>query len=463
MLRQFKLGQPSHQQLYGILQAGIRDGSLAAGLRLPPTRVLARTLGIARNTVVHVYEQLTFEGYVQARVGRGTFVADVFPRPVVAAGKFPLDRNAPLSRRGERTVREALAARLQWGAFAPGVPELRMFPIQTWNRLQARVWRRVEPERLSYATGHGDAGLREAIADYLRGTRGIACTPAQVVITSGTQQSLHLVAQLLADPGDRVWLEDPVIGARAASSCHRPGERGGGGRRRGPGAKRRAMGRAAEAGVRVAVAPISHRRAHEPGAPPPVAGLRGAARGLGDRGRLRQRVPLRRASAVRLAGAGRVRPGDLPGHVFQDAVSALRLAYLVLPPDLVDGFARALRELFREGQTMQQAVLARFLAEGHYAAHIRRMRGVYRARHDALMDAIRREFGEAVPVIGAEAGLHMILGLPRTVDDVAVMERGLYAGVATRPLSIYHLNPEAAARGLLLATARCPRRRSARS
>lgn len=99
---------------------------------------------------------------------------------------------------------------------------------------------------------------------------------------------------------------------------------------------------------------------------------------------------------------------------------------------------------------MQQAVLARFLAEGHYAAHIRRMRGVYRARHDALMDAIRREFGEAVPVIGAEAGLHMILGLPRTVDDVAVMERGLYAGVATRPLSIYHLNPEAAARGLLL-------------
>ena len=79
-----------------------------------------------------------------------------------------------------------------------------------------RAWRRVEPERLSYATGHGDAGLREAIADYLRGTRGIACTPAQVVITSGTQQSLHLVAQLLADPGDRVWLEDRVIGARAS-------------------------------------------------------------------------------------------------------------------------------------------------------------------------------------------------------------------------------------------------------
>ena len=176
--------------------------------------MLARTLGIARNTVVHVYEQLTFEGYVQARVGRGTFVADVFPGPSwrpensrwIATRRCRAGASARCARRWPRAM----------GAFAPGVPELRMFPIQTWNRLQARVWRRVEPERLSYATGHGDAGLREAIADYLRGTRGIACTPAQVVITSGTQQSLHLVAQLLADPGDRVWLEDPGYwGARS--------------------------------------------------------------------------------------------------------------------------------------------------------------------------------------------------------------------------------------------------------
>ena len=119
---------------------------------------------------------------------------------------------------------------------------------------------------------------------------------------------------------------------------------------------------------------------------------------------------------------------------------ALRLAYLVLPPDLVDGFARVARAVPRGADDAAGGAGA-LSAEGHYAAHIRRMRGVYRARHDALMDAIRREFGEAVPVIGAEAGLRMILGLPRTVDDVAVMERGLYAGVATRPLSIYHLNP----------------------
>ena len=100
------------------------------------------------------------------------------------------------------------------GAFAPGVPELRCSRSRPGTGCR-RAWRRVEPERLSYATGHGDAGLREAIADYLRGTRGIACTPAQVVITSGTQQSLHLVAQLLADPGDRCGWRTRVIGARS--------------------------------------------------------------------------------------------------------------------------------------------------------------------------------------------------------------------------------------------------------
>ena len=129
---------------------------------------------------------------------------------------------------------------------------------------------------------------------------------------------------------------------------------------------------------------------------------------------------------------------------------ALRIAYLVLPPDLVDGFARALNELFREGQTLQQAVLARFLAEGHYASHIRRMRGVYSARHDALIQAIQQEFGSQLPVIGGDAGLHLVLGLPPQVDDAAVAQAALRAGVTTRPLSLYYLRQPAPTKGLLL-------------
>ena len=221
VLRQFdrRGAEPDHRQLYRILQTGIRGSVLTAGLKLPPTRALAQALGIARNTVVHVYEQLALEGYVQAGVGRGTFVAAVGPRLVertLAAHTAVHARGALLSRRGSQLVDEAGVGALQWGAFTPGVPEVRLFPAQVWSRLQAKLWRTATPQQLSYATGHGDAGLREAIATYLQGTRGVACTPEQVVITSGTQQSLHLVAQLLADPGDAVWLEDPGYwGARS--------------------------------------------------------------------------------------------------------------------------------------------------------------------------------------------------------------------------------------------------------
>jgi GntR family transcriptional regulator / MocR family aminotransferase len=129
---------------------------------------------------------------------------------------------------------------------------------------------------------------------------------------------------------------------------------------------------------------------------------------------------------------------------------ALRLAYAVLPPDLGEPFARALGELYREGQTPQQAVLARFLAEGHYASHIRRMRGVYGARHDVLIQAIRQHSGGALPVIGGDAGLHLVLGLPAHLDDRVVVEHIARAMVVARPLSLYYLRQPAPAKGLLL-------------
>lgn len=129
---------------------------------------------------------------------------------------------------------------------------------------------------------------------------------------------------------------------------------------------------------------------------------------------------------------------------------ALRLAYLVLPPDLVDAFSRALSELYREGQTPQQAVLAQFLAEGHYTSHIRRMRHIYAARHDALIASIKQHFGASLPVIGGDAGLHLVLGLPSHLDDVAVAQRAASLKVVARPLSLYHLHQPASSRGLLL-------------
>ena len=447
--------EPDHRQLYRILQAGIRQGALAAGLKLPPSRVLAQALSIARNTVVHVYEQLALEGYVQAGVGRGTFVSGqegprLFdPRQVPA--RRPSRAAARLSGRGERLIGEAAAARQQWGAFAPGVPEVRLFPAAVWSRLQARAWRRAVPTQLTYAIGGGYAPLREAIADYLQSARGVACTAQQVVITSGTHQSLHLVAQLLADTDDSVWLEDPGYwGARSVLHAH--------------GLQLEPVALDAEG-----LAPSAEQLAQPPRlmfVSPSHQYPLGAVMSHGRRRQLLDYAAAHGTWVVEDDYDSEFRYGARPlpalqglddrgrvlylGTFSKTLFPSLRLAYLVLPQDLVEAFTTALSELYREGQTMNQAVLADFIAEGHYASHIRRMRSVYRGRHDALIEAIEREFGSSVPVIGGDAGLHLVLGLEGHVDDRALARQILRAGVATRPLSMYYLRERNAAKGLLL-------------
>ncbi len=457
VLRQFDRGHPDfdHRQLYGILQRGIRASVLAAGAKLPPSRVLAQALGIARNTVVHVYEQLALEGFVQALVGRGTFVADVGPRlvqgPQPASATRVSAPRARLSARGTRLIDDAGAAREQWGAFAPGVPDVRLFPAPIWSRLQSRLWRSPTPQHLSYATGTGDPDLRASLADYLQGTRGVACTPGQIVITSGTQQSLHLVAQLLADPGDTVWLEDPGYwGARSVF---------------------RALGLNL---VPIALDPEGlapdPRQLREPPramfVSPSHQYPTGVLMSHGRRQQLLDYAAVHKTWVVEDDYDSEFRYGARPlpalqgldrhgrviylGTFSKTLYPSLRLSYLVLPQDLVDPFARALSELYREGQSPQQAVLARFMAEGHYASHIRRMRGVYSARHDALIDAIRQHFGDRLPVIGGDAGLHLVLGLPAHLDDQAVVQRIARAKVVSRPLSLYHMQQPARTKGLLL-------------
>lgn len=457
VLRQFqhKADEPDHRQLYRILQSGIRRGQLAAGLKLPPSRVLAQALSIARNTVVHVYEQLSLEGYVQAGVGRGTFVADadtprLFDRPPPER-RHPRRGSARLSGRGDQLVGGAAAARQQWGAFAPGVPDVRLFPAAVWARLTARAWRHAAPAQLTYACGGGHLPLREAIASYLQSARGVACSAQQVVITSGTHQSLNLVAHLLADPGDRVWLEDPGYwGARSVL--------------RSQGLQLEPVAVDAEG-----LAPSAAQLA----APPRLMCVSpshqyplGSVMSHGRRRQLLDYAAAHDTWVVEDDYDSEFRYGARPlpalqgldergrvlylGTFSKTLFPSLRLAYLVLPSDLVDAFTAALSELYREGQTINQTVLADFIAEGHYATHIRRMRSVYRARHDALIAALQQHFGDRVPVIGGDAGLHLVLGLPQTVDDRALARSILAAGVATRPLSMYHLRPQQAGKGLLL-------------
>ncbi|MBS0452866.1 MAG: PLP-dependent aminotransferase family protein [Proteobacteria bacterium] len=441
----------NHRQIYRILREGIRQSAYPAGSRLPPSRDMASALGVARNTIVQVYEQLALEGLVHAGVGRGTYVSALAPSCSGRRGDGRPRQGAPLSGRGRDIVKGARASPLQWGAFTPGVPEVRMFPAAIWSRLHSQAWRDVDATQLSYATGAGHPELREAIAEHLQHTRGVACSAEQVVVTSGTQQALHLVSHLLADHGDTVWLEDPGYwGARSVF--------------RAAGLNLQPVSLDSEG-----LAPTASQRA----APPRVMFLSPSHQYptgvLMSHGRRRQLLDYAAANRVWIVEddydsefrfASRPLPAlqgaDEHGRVVylgtfsKTLFPSLRIAYLVLPPELVDSFSSALGELFREGQTMQQVVLAQFLRQGHYARHIRKMRLVYGARRAALIEEIGRRFGVALPVFGGEAGLHLVLGLPANVDDEEVARQALAAGVMTRPLSLYSLRKPAPWRGLVL-------------
>src|SRR5207302_689840 len=208
---------PLFRQVYEGLRRGILDGTLAPGVRLPATRGLADELGVSRNTVLNAYEQLLAEGYLEGKVGSGTYVPRTLPdQPIQGRSAAELARltSAPgpgLSRRGTGLAQAAVLMAPTAGSppFRPGTPALDAFPFETWKRLVARYHRRPPRDLLDYGDPAGYAPLRRAIAAYLGPARAVHCDPAQVLVVTGAQQAFDLIARLLLDPGDRAWVEDP--------------------------------------------------------------------------------------------------------------------------------------------------------------------------------------------------------------------------------------------------------------
>ena len=202
---------PLFRQLYARLKEAILHGALAPGARLPATRDLCRQLGVSRQTVLAAYDQLTSEGYLRGGVGQGTFVDESLPLARQGPAAPGLLRALP--ERGA-VLAEAMGTRpLYEGpvrAFRPSMPGLDLFPFDLWRKLEARHLRHAQRgPYLGYGPANGYAPLRELLCAYLRASRGVVCTPEQIVITSGSQQALYLLTQLLLAPGDEVWVESP--------------------------------------------------------------------------------------------------------------------------------------------------------------------------------------------------------------------------------------------------------------
>jgi len=231
-----KSSRPLREQLIGQLRSLVLHGTLAPGSRLPPSRALARDLGISRKLAVLAYEQLQAEGYLETREGSGTRVKETLPAHLLAtggvaagvrpgqteaAGSQPEPAAPPrLSRQGvclagARGV--PVRVRGRPGPFVPGTTVPEDFPVRIWTRLSAELWRSRAAELVPYGEAAGYYPLRKAIARHVGRFRGVRCTEAQIVFSTGSQQALDLVARMLVDPGDRVGIEEPGYrGARMA-------------------------------------------------------------------------------------------------------------------------------------------------------------------------------------------------------------------------------------------------------
>jgi GntR family transcriptional regulator/MocR family aminotransferase len=216
-----KSGTAMNRQLYELIRQEILAGTISAGAKLPASRLLAKELGVSRNTVLYAYEQLLAEGYVTASTGSGTFVSQTFPdhsalhQVGAANGTMSVreeDQNPDrfaLSRRGQHLISHAGVSDRQWGAFMAGVPDVSLFPHAVWARLMNKHWRNPKPESLTYAHNGGSMALRRVLAEHLRLVRSVRCEPEQVILTTGIHQAIDVIARLLADPGDKAWMEDP--------------------------------------------------------------------------------------------------------------------------------------------------------------------------------------------------------------------------------------------------------------
>jgi len=448
---------PLYRQLYERLRGAILSGQLEAGTRLPSTRVLASTLGVSRTTTALAYELLLLEGYIESRVGDGTRVARLQPEQVFQGSRNAQDLDAidtsetppaVLARRGQvlsdMPYPEAFygeQARRGTSLFLVGQPEVTCFPYEIWARLLARHARHSLQAVSFYQQVQGYAPLRQAIATHIGMTRGVHCSPEQIILTTGAQGALDLVARVLLDPGDSAWVEDPgYSGARGALLA--------------AGAQLVAVpvdeeGLDVDAGrqlcpdARLVIVTPSHQF--------PTGVTMNLSRRLAllewsreahtwiveDDYDSEYRFSGRPLEALQgLDRAGRVL---YIGTFSKVLFPSLRLGYLVAPPELLKGLIATQRLIAVHLPLLEQLALADFLAEGYFARHVRKMRQLYRERRDALVDALTRELGTRLDVSVPEAGMHLVVWLPSDMSAQAAAQRAARYGLHMLPISQFSL------------------------
>jgi GntR family transcriptional regulator/MocR family aminotransferase len=443
---------PLHRQIYEAIRNAILSGKAHPTTPLPATRLLAKQLSVSRMTVVNAYEQLFAEGYLETKAGAGTFVAAHLPeeflqtsrverrghpeKPLTRKIKFT-DYGRNLAQHSDGILRRHAASTLL--PFQQGVSAVGEFPFGVWAKI-AQKWQKKPPATiLGYGNAFGFQPLREAVAAHLASARGVRCQAEQIIITNGTQQSLDLIGRIFLAKGVDVYIEDPgylgahdIFAATGARLVPVPVD---------------------EEGFDLRTARKRSRKARLAYVTPSHQYPLGVTMSLTRRLNLLEWARERDAFIVEDDYNSEYRYGGRPlaslqgldrdgrviylGTFSKTIFPALRLGYLVVPADLVGVFAaaRALTDL--HSPLINQAVLAEFIAERHFARHVRRMRGIYEDRQRTLVEEVRKNLEGLLEIAPAEAGMHLIGWLPRGVDDQEVARRAAEVNLKVARVSAY--------------------------
>jgi GntR family transcriptional regulator/MocR family aminotransferase len=437
--------KPLHRQIYDAFRSMILERRLQPGQQIPATRALAVELGISRIPVLGAYAQLLAEGYIESRSGAGTFVtsslADQFLGARPAASTVLNDTGTDAISRVSRLLPGEAWIRGS-GAFSVGQIAYDHFPFRVWSDMVTHHARRVRAGSLNYADPMGSEEFREVIAAYLRTARAVHCEASQIMVVNGSQHALDLSARVLLDADTSVWIEEPgyefLRHALTLSGCRLvpvpvDGE-----------------GLDVSAGVRL----CQNARAAfvTPSHQYPLGATMSAARRLQllewahgsgawiveddyDSEYRYESLPV--ASMQGLDAGSRV---IYIGTFSKTLFPSLRLGYMVIPPALAGRFLAVRQANDLCPSHLYQAALADFIGAGHFSRHIRKTRQLYAERRNALTEALRKEFGSEMgrsemEILGAEAGMHLVVTLPPGLSDQNISARAAQEGLWLWPLS----------------------------
>jgi GntR family transcriptional regulator / MocR family aminotransferase len=456
--------EPLHQQLYRQIRDELKSGTFTDGAaRIPSSRALAVDLGISRLTVNLAFSKLHAEGYLRSKAKSGTFVAYPLPDSFISADKFTRPKVGPI-RRGEPEAHPARGLRIRiservralpdqrvgkqfdLGATGAGagislvssIPAVDEFPMAVWERLRAQVLAKKGNHLLRYASNRGDADLRRAIAAYLCDFRAARCHADQILIVGGMQQAMLITAMALLNPGEPAWVEDPcyqqtrrVLALAAVKIVPKPLDDQGLVIARSPKeplpkliyitpSHQFPLGVTMSFQRRTALLDFAHAYnafvfeddydAEFRFTGPPLPSLQG------------------------IDNAGRV---IYAGTMSKILCPSLRLGYIVAPEGLVDSLIKIRSAMDQHSSPIDQATLARFITEGFFLSHIKRMRKLYSERRDFFIEQFNQLLGDRFTLDVPETGLNIVAWLKREEDFEAVRRITVEIGVRPSPLSYF--------------------------